>query len=67
MAEETKKASASLAMLDHFAMAALTGIYSARRDTAQAGAGGHVQGEAAKMPYEAAEAMLREREKRKVE
>jgi hypothetical protein len=67
MAQESKQATTSLTLLDHFAMAALTGIYSARRDTAQAGAGGHVPGEAAKMAYEAAEAMLREREKRKVE
>ena len=46
-------------------MAALTGIYSACRDTAQAGAGGHVPGEAARMAYEAADAMMKEREKHK--
>jgi hypothetical protein len=54
-------------LLDHFAVAALTGIYSARRDTAQAGAGGHVPTEAARMAYQAAEAMMKEREKHKVE
>jgi hypothetical protein len=48
-------------------MAALAGIYSARRDTAQAGAGGHVPSEAARMAYEAAEAMVKEREKHKVD
>jgi hypothetical protein len=47
-------------------MAALTGIYAARRDTAQAGAGGHVPSEAAKMAYEAAQAMLEERNNQKV-
>jgi hypothetical protein len=47
-------------------MAALTGIYSARRDTAQSGAGGHVPSEAARMAYEAARAMMAERAKREV-
>jgi hypothetical protein len=50
-------------LLDQFAMAALSGIYSARRDTAQAGAGGHVPREAARMAYEAAHAMMEERRK----
>ncbi len=40
-------------------------IYSARRDTAQAGAGGHVPSEAARMAYEAARAMMTERDKYK--
>lgn len=66
MAEETKTPTAPT-LLDQFAMAVLIGIYSARRDTAQAGAGGHVPSEAARMAYEAAEAMLKEREKRKVD
>jgi hypothetical protein len=60
MAKDTK---ASLTLLDQFAMAALTGIYSAHRETAQAGAGGHVPAEAARMAYEAARAMLAERDK----
>ena len=47
------------------AMAALTGIYSGRRDTAQAGVGGHVAAEAERMEYEAAEAMMEERKKYK--
>jgi hypothetical protein len=50
-------------MLDQFAMAAQTGIYSARRDTAQGGAGGHAPSEAAKMAYEADRAMMAERTK----
>jgi hypothetical protein len=54
-------------LLDHFAMAALTGIYCARRDTAQAGAGGHVPSEAARMAYEAAKAMMKERDRYKVD
>jgi hypothetical protein len=67
MTEESKTSKASLTLLDHFAMAALTGIYCARRDTAQAGAGGHVPGEAARMAYEAAESMMKERMKHKVD
>ena len=67
MAEERKASRTLPNLLDQFAMAALTGIYSARRDTAQAGAGGHVPSEAARMAYEAAEAMLKEREKREVD
>ena len=65
MAEERKTLSAAPTLLDRFAMAALTGIYSACRDTAQAGAGGHVPGEAARMAYEAADAMMKERQKHK--
>jgi hypothetical protein len=64
--EEMKTSQALLTLLDQFAMAALTGIYSACRDTAQGGAGGHVPGEAAKMAYEAAKAMLKERDKHSV-
>lgn len=67
MAEERKASRMSPTLLDQFAMAALTGIYSARRDTAQAGAGGHVPSEAARMAYEAAEAMVKEREKHQVD
>lgn len=59
------RAPASPTLLDQFAMAALTGIYAAHRDTAQAGAGGHVAAVAARMAYEAAEAMMAEREKHK--
>jgi len=66
VAEERKTSRASATLLDHFAMTALTGIYSAHRDTAQAGAGGHVPSEAARMAYEAADAMMKEREKHKV-
>jgi hypothetical protein len=66
VAEEEKTSGTSLTLLDQFAMAALTGIYAARRDTAQAGAGGHVPSEAARMAYEAAEAMVKERENHKV-
>jgi hypothetical protein len=64
--EERKISKAPLTLLDQFAIAALTGIYCARRDTAQGGAGGHVPGEAATMAYEAAEAMMKEREKHRV-
>jgi hypothetical protein len=63
MAKDEKKSDGSLTLLDRFAMAALTGIYAARRDSAQAGAGGHVPGEAARMAYEAARAMMEERTK----
>ena len=63
MPQDRKKTNASPTLLDQFAMAALTGIYSARRDAAQAGAGGHVPSEAARMAYEAARAMMQEREK----
>jgi hypothetical protein len=66
MAQGSKKLNGSPTLLDRFAMAALTGIYAARRDTAQAGAGGHVPIEAAKMAYEAAQAMLEERNNQKV-
>ena len=52
-----------LALLDRFALAALTGIYAAQRDTPQHGAGGHNPVEAAQMAYAAAEAMLTERRK----
>jgi hypothetical protein len=65
MAQDSKNSNTPPTLLDQFAMAALAGIYSARRDTAQAGAGGHVPSEAAKMAYEAAQAMMIEREKRK--
>jgi hypothetical protein len=65
MAQESKKSRGSITLLDQFALAALTGIYSARRDTAQAGAGGHVPSEAARMAYEAARAMMTERDKYK--
>jgi hypothetical protein len=51
-------------LLDRFAIAALIGIYAASRDTAQAGAGGHVPSEAARMAYEAAQAMMEARVKR---
>jgi hypothetical protein len=63
MAKDEKKSDGSPTLLDRFAMAALTGIYAARRDSAQAGAGGHVPGEAARMAYEAARAMMEERTK----
>jgi hypothetical protein len=65
MAQESKHLDASPTLLDQFAMAALTGIYAAHRDTAQAGAGGHVPVEAARMAYEAAQAMMKERQKQK--
>jgi hypothetical protein len=65
MAQESEKSRGSITLLDQFALAALTGIYSARRDTAQAGAGGHVPSEAARMAYEAARAMMAERDKYK--
>jgi hypothetical protein len=64
MAQDRKKPDNWPTLLDRFAMAALTGLYSARRDTAQAGAGGHVPSEAARMAYEAAQAMMEERVKR---
>jgi hypothetical protein len=64
--EDMKASQAQLTPLDQFAMAALIGIYSGRRDTAQGGAGGHVPGEAARMAYEAAEAMVKERGKHNV-
>ncbi len=66
MAQGSRKSNGSPTLLDWFAMAALAGIYAARRDTAQAGAGGHVPSEAAKMAYEAAQAMLKERNNQKV-
>jgi hypothetical protein len=66
MAQRKKIPNGSPTLLDQFAMAALTGIYSARRDTAQSGAGGHVPSEAARMAYEAARAMMAERAKREV-
>ena len=65
MAQHSQKPGGSPTLLDQFAMAALIGIYSARRDTAQAGAGGHVPADAAKMAYEAAQAMMKERDKHK--
>jgi hypothetical protein len=64
MAKDAVKSSAKPTLLDEFAMAALTGIYAARRDAAQAGAGGHVPQEAARMAYEAAQAMMDERQKK---
>jgi len=67
MAQHSQKPDGSSALLDQFAMAALIDIYSARRDTAQTGAGGHVPGEAAKMAYEAAQAMMKERDKHKTD
>jgi hypothetical protein len=66
MAQESKKTNEAT-LLDEFAMAALTGIYTARRDTAQAGAGGHVPTEAARMAYEAAWAMMKQRDKQPAE
>ncbi len=63
MAQDGKNTDASPTLLDQFAMAALTGIHAAKRDTAQAGAGGHNPGEAAKMAYAVAQAMLKERQK----
>ena len=65
MAQDSKQPEMSPTLLDQFAMAALTGIYAAHRDTAQAGAGGHVPFEAARMAYEAAQAMMKEREKQR--
>ena len=62
MAQE-RESDEMLALLDRFAMAALAGIYAARRDTAQGGAGGHNPAEAAQMAYAAAHAMLNERRK----
>jgi hypothetical protein len=67
MAQDKKKRDGSPTLLDQFAMAVLTGIYAASRDTAQAGAGGHVPSEAARMAYEAARAMIEERDKYKGE
>jgi hypothetical protein len=67
MAKERKASRVLPTLLDQFAMAALTGIYSAHRDTAQVGAGGHVPSEAARMAYEAAEAMVKEREKHRLD
>jgi hypothetical protein len=66
MAQRKKKPNLSPTLLDWFAIAALTGIYSARRDTAQGGAGGHVPSEAARMAYEAARAMMAERAKHEI-
>jgi hypothetical protein len=63
MTQDSKESDGSPTLLDQFAMAALSGIYAARRDTAQAGAGGHNPGEAAKMAYAAAQAMIKERQK----
>ena len=63
MAQDSKKSDGGVTLLDQFAIAALTGIYAAHRDTAQAGAGGHNAGEAAKMAYAAAHAMMKERQK----
>ncbi len=65
MAQESKTSDGSPTLLDRFAMAALTGIYAARRDTAQGGAGGHNPGEAAQMAYAAAQAMMKERQKQR--
>ena len=64
MPQDKTTSGGALTPLDQFAMAALTGIYAAQRDTAQAGAGGHNPAEAAKMAYEAALAMMKERQKR---
>jgi hypothetical protein len=65
MSEIGKSTDETLTLLDRFAMAALTGIYMAHRDTAQPGAGGHVPSVAARMAYEVAEAMMKERQKTK--
>ena len=62
MAHESKTSDELPTLLDQFAMAALAGIYAARRDTAQVGAGGHNPGEAAKMAYAAAQEMMKERQ-----
>jgi len=56
----------SFTLLDHFAMASLTGIL-VLGGTAGAGAGGHVPSEAARTACEAAEAMMKEREKHNVD
>lgn len=61
MKDQSNSPVTSPTLLDQFAMAALTGIYAAHRDTAQPGAGGHVPHEAARMAYEAAQAMIKER------
>jgi hypothetical protein len=66
MAQDKIKTDQSATLLDRMAIAALISIYSGRRDTAQAGAGGHVPTEAARMAYEAAQAMMEERKKYKV-
>jgi len=60
MAQDSTKPDGSSAptLLDQFAIAALTGIYAAHRDTSQPAAGGHV-------PAEAASAMMKERTKQK--
>lgn len=63
MSDLRKTTDETVTLLDQFAMAALIGIYAAHRDTAQPGAGGHVPGEAARMAYEAADAMMKERQK----
>jgi hypothetical protein len=60
---ESKRADAAAGLLDQFAMAALTGIYAAQRDTSQHGAGGHDPHAAAKMAYAAARAMMAERDR----
>ena len=65
MPQDKTTSGGALTPFDQFAMAALTRIYAAQRDTAQAGAGGHnPAGGAAKMAYEAALAMMKERQKR---
>jgi hypothetical protein len=66
MAQDSKQSDESPTLLDQFAMAALMGIYAARRDTAQAGAGGHVPSIAAKMAYEAAQEMMKERARQRI-
>ena len=63
MTQDGKQPDTTPTLLDRFAMAALVGIYAAHRDTAQPGAGGHVPAEAARMAYEAAHAMMKERDK----
>lgn len=65
MSQDDDRPNPSLTLLDQFAMAALTGIYAAHRDTAQPGAGGHVPLKAAQMAYEAAQAMMKERARQK--
>ena len=63
MAQDKIKTDQSATLVDQMAMSALIGIYSGKRDTPQAGAGGHVPTEAARMAYEAARAMMEERKK----
>jgi hypothetical protein len=63
MSQDKNESDVSPTLLDRFAMAALTGIYAAQRDTAQKGAGGHNPSEAAQMAYAAAQAMMKERRK----